>query len=44
MIQVIDHYRTTTGAGPPAADHDHTLLNRWCDRTVHWNDRAESER
>ncbi|MFE9726799.1 ABC transporter ATP-binding protein [Streptomyces sp. NPDC005794] len=37
LVEVIEHYRTTTGAGLLAVGHDHTLLRRWCDRTVHWD-------
>ncbi|MFD6324522.1 ABC transporter ATP-binding protein, partial [Streptomyces sp. NPDC058442] len=30
-------YRTETGAALLAVGHDRTLLDRWCDRTVHWD-------
>ncbi|MFC9945683.1 ABC transporter ATP-binding protein [Streptomyces pratensis] len=38
LVEAIEHYRATTGAGLLAVGHDHTLLRRWCDRTVHWDD------
>ncbi|MFF7143149.1 ATP-binding cassette domain-containing protein [Streptomyces sp. SID2888] len=37
LVTVVEDYRRTTGAGLLAVGHDHTLLHRWCDRTVHWN-------
>lgn len=36
LVAVVEAYRTSTGAGLLAVAHDHTLLTRWCDRTVHW--------
>jgi peptide/nickel transport system ATP-binding protein len=36
LVTVVEDYRRTTGAGLLAVGHDRTLLNRWCDRTVHW--------
>ncbi|MEU1214530.1 ABC transporter ATP-binding protein [Streptomyces sp. NPDC005791] len=44
LIEVIEHYRTTTGAGLLAVGHDRTLLRRWCDRTVHWESLSASPR
>lgn len=37
LVSVVEDYRTTTGAGLLAVGHDRTLLNRWCDRTIHWD-------
>ncbi|KQV94246.1 ATP-binding cassette domain-containing protein [Streptomyces sp. Root369] len=37
LVAVVEDYRTTTGAGLLAVGHDRTLLNRWCDRTIHWD-------
>ncbi|MEU2894660.1 ATP-binding cassette domain-containing protein [Streptomyces sp. NPDC088106] len=37
LVRVVEDYRTDTGAGLLAVGHDRTLLNRWCDRTVHWD-------
>ncbi|MGX4690785.1 ABC transporter ATP-binding protein [Streptomyces sp. JNUCC 63] len=36
LVAVVEDYRRATGAGLLAVGHDHTLLHRWCDRTVHW--------
>lgn len=36
LVTVVESYRRTTGAGLLAVGHDRTLLDRWCDRTVHW--------
>ncbi|GGZ32654.1 ABC transporter ATP-binding protein [Streptomyces poonensis] len=38
LVAAVEDYRTATGAGLLAVGHDHTLLKRWCDRTVHWDD------
>ncbi|MGW0330759.1 ABC transporter ATP-binding protein [Streptomyces sp. NPDC003011] len=38
LVSVVEDYRRTTGAGLLAVGHDRTLLERWCDRTVHWDD------
>ncbi|ANS69835.1 ABC transporter ATP-binding protein [Streptomyces lincolnensis] len=40
LVAVVEDYRRTTGAGLLAVGHDRTLLRRWCDRTVHWDDLA----
>ncbi|MGW5214205.1 ABC transporter ATP-binding protein [Streptomyces sp. NPDC004051] len=37
LVAVVEAYRTETGAGLLAVGHDRTLLDRWCDRTVHWD-------
>ncbi|MBT3153756.1 ATP-binding cassette domain-containing protein [Streptomyces sp. CHD11] len=37
LVRVVEDYRAATGAGLLAVGHDQTLLNRWCDRTVHWD-------
>ena len=37
LVAVVEAYRTETGAALLAVGHDRTLLDRWCDRTVHWN-------
>ncbi|MGW0142065.1 ABC transporter ATP-binding protein [Streptomyces calvus] len=37
LVAVVEDYRASTGAGLLAVGHDRTLLNRWCDRTVHWD-------
>nr|WP_205616026.1 ATP-binding cassette domain-containing protein [Streptomyces harenosi] len=36
LVAVVEEYRAATGAGLLAVGHDRTLLDRWCDRTVHW--------
>jgi peptide/nickel transport system ATP-binding protein len=38
LVSVVEEYRRTTGAALLAVGHDRTLLHRWCDRTVHWDD------
>jgi peptide/nickel transport system ATP-binding protein len=38
LVAAVEEYRSTTGAGLLAVGHDHTLLNRWCDRTVPWEE------
>ncbi|GAB3175319.1 ABC transporter ATP-binding protein [Streptomyces incanus] len=37
LVTVVEDYRTATGASLLAVGHDRTLLDRWCDRTVHWD-------
>ncbi|MGW7169664.1 ABC transporter ATP-binding protein [Streptomyces sp. NPDC054884] len=44
LVTVVEDYRRTTGAGLLAVGHDHTLLDRWCDRTVHWDTLREPAR
>ncbi|GHB16985.1 ABC transporter ATP-binding protein [Streptomyces viridiviolaceus] len=36
LVRVVEDYRAATGAGLLAVGHDRALLDRWCDRTVHW--------
>ncbi|GAP52095.1 ABC transporter ATP-binding protein [Streptomyces azureus] len=38
LVTAVEDYRTTTGAGLLAVGHDQVLLDRWCDRTLHWDD------
>ncbi|WP_199550994.1 ABC transporter ATP-binding protein [Streptomyces sp. N35] len=40
LVQVVEDYRTDSGAGLLAVGHDRVLLERWCDRTVHWSELA----
>lgn len=42
LVAVVEEYRRETGAGLLAVGHDPVLLGRWCDRTVHWSDIADS--
>ncbi|MFE2269469.1 ABC transporter ATP-binding protein [Streptomyces lavendulae] len=42
LVAVVEEYRRETGAGLLAVGHDRVLLGRWCDRTVHWGDIADS--
>ncbi|MGM1075391.1 ABC transporter ATP-binding protein [Streptomyces sp. H28] len=37
LVAVVEDYRAATGAALLAVGHDHVLLDRWCDRTVHWD-------
>ncbi|MGC3004352.1 ABC transporter ATP-binding protein [Streptomyces sp. G35A] len=37
LVAVVEEYRAATGAGLLAVGHDRILLDRWCDRTVHWD-------
>jgi peptide/nickel transport system ATP-binding protein len=37
LVAAVEEYRGTADAGLLAVDHDQTLLDRWCDRTVHWD-------
>ncbi|CAL9613945.1 Nickel import system ATP-binding protein NikE [Streptomyces sp. enrichment culture] len=37
LVAVVEDYRAATGAGLLAVGHDRILLDRWCDRTVHWD-------
>ncbi|GAA4785743.1 ABC transporter ATP-binding protein [Streptomyces ziwulingensis] len=36
LVAAVEEYRAGTGAGLLAVGHDRVLLDRWCDRTVHW--------
>ncbi|OEJ30937.1 ABC transporter ATP-binding protein [Streptomyces subrutilus] len=38
LVRVVEEYRAETGAGLLAVGHDPVLLERWCDRTTHWNE------
>ncbi|QDY80500.1 ABC transporter ATP-binding protein [Streptomyces qinzhouensis] len=40
LVAVVESYRRETGAGLLAVGHDRVLLERWCDRTVHWDEVA----
>ncbi|MFC5958501.1 ABC transporter ATP-binding protein [Streptomyces pratens] len=40
LVTAVENYRTATGASLLAVGHDRTLLDRWCDRTVHWDTAA----
>lgn len=40
LVAAVESYRQDSGAGLLAVGHDHALLKRWCDRTVHWSDIA----
>ncbi|MGW0698985.1 ABC transporter ATP-binding protein [Streptomyces sp. NPDC002867] len=40
LVAAVESYRQDSGAGLLAVGHDHVLLKRWCDRTVHWSDIA----
>ncbi|MGE7386755.1 ABC transporter ATP-binding protein [Streptomyces sp. NPDC004126] len=42
LVGVVEEYRKETGAGLLAVGHDPVLLGRWCDRTAHWSDIADS--
>ncbi|WP_320774724.1 ABC transporter ATP-binding protein [Streptomyces sp. CRN 30] len=43
LVAVVEEYRAATGAGLLAVGHDRTLLHRWCDRTVHWDEVTRGE-
>ncbi|GAA2936829.1 ABC transporter ATP-binding protein [Streptomyces enissocaesilis] len=40
LVAVVEQYRREHGAGLLAVGHDRVLLERWCDRTVRWEDVA----
>ncbi|MEU6819530.1 ATP-binding cassette domain-containing protein [Streptomyces atriruber] len=40
LVHVVEEYRAERGAGLLAVGHDRVLLERWCDRTVHWDELA----
>ncbi|MER6527370.1 ATP-binding cassette domain-containing protein [Streptomyces sp. NPDC001508] len=40
LVAAVEDYRAATGAGLLAVGHDQLLLNRWCDRTLRWDDLA----
>ncbi|MFD8224032.1 ABC transporter ATP-binding protein [Streptomyces massasporeus] len=37
LVAAVESYRASTGAALLAVGHDRTLLERWCERTVHWD-------
>ncbi|WP_274564534.1 ABC transporter ATP-binding protein [Streptomyces spiramyceticus] len=40
LVAVVEAYRRERGAGLLAVGHDRVLLERWCDRTLRWEDVA----
>ncbi|MEU9558890.1 ABC transporter ATP-binding protein [Streptomyces fumanus] len=38
LVAAVEDYRAASGAGLLAVGHDQVLLDRWCDRTLHWGD------
>ncbi|ARX88449.1 ABC transporter [Streptomyces alboflavus] len=38
LVTAVEDYRADSGAGLLAVGHDKVLLERWCDRTVHWDE------
>ncbi len=38
LVHVVEEYRAESGAGLLAVGHDRVLLERWCDRTAHWDE------
>ncbi|MEV0124039.1 ATP-binding cassette domain-containing protein [Streptomyces sp. NPDC050703] len=38
LVHVVEEYRAEHGAGLLAVGHDRVLLERWCDRTTHWDE------
>ncbi|MER5630625.1 ABC transporter ATP-binding protein [Streptomyces nitrosporeus] len=36
LVEAVERYRASTGAGLLAVGHDRALLDRWCDRTADW--------
>ncbi|MFD3515642.1 ABC transporter ATP-binding protein [Streptomyces sp. NPDC058657] len=40
LVAVVENYRRDRGAGLLAVGHDRVLLERWCDRTVRWDEVA----
>ncbi|MFG2537618.1 ABC transporter ATP-binding protein [Streptomyces sp. NPDC048511] len=42
LVAVVESYRSATGAGLLTVGHDRTLLERWCDHTVHWENLTAS--
>ncbi|MEU1299816.1 ABC transporter ATP-binding protein [Streptomyces shenzhenensis] len=40
LVAAVENYRAASGAGLLAVGHDQLLLDRWCDRTLHWDDLA----
>ncbi|MCT9092282.1 ATP-binding cassette domain-containing protein [Streptomyces sp. ASQP_92] len=42
LIAAVEAYRRETGASLLAVGPDHTLLTRWCDRTINWSPPPEA--
>ncbi|GGO48084.1 ABC transporter ATP-binding protein [Streptomyces lasiicapitis] len=42
LVTAVENYRADSGAGLLAVGHDKVLLERWCDRTVHWDELTRS--
>lgn len=40
LVHAVEEYRRESGAGLLAVGHDRVLLERWCERTVHWGELA----
>ncbi|GGX13391.1 ABC transporter ATP-binding protein [Streptomyces chryseus] len=40
LVAVVETYRRESGAGLLAVGHDRVLLERWCDRTLRWDEVA----
>ncbi|MFJ9319698.1 ABC transporter ATP-binding protein [Streptomyces globisporus] len=40
LVAVVERYRAASGAALLAVGHDRVLLERWCDRTVRWDERG----
>ncbi|GAA1914633.1 ATP-binding cassette domain-containing protein [Streptomyces durmitorensis] len=38
LVHAVEEYRRESGAGLLAVGHDRVLLERWCERTVHWDE------
>lgn len=38
LVAVVERYRAGSGAALLAVGHDRVLLERWCDRTVRWDE------
>ncbi|MFD9880960.1 ABC transporter ATP-binding protein [Streptomyces alboflavus] len=42
LVKAVEDYRADSGAGLLAVGHDKVLLERWCDRTVHWDELTQA--
>ncbi|MFG2501242.1 ABC transporter ATP-binding protein [Streptomyces sp. NPDC048441] len=40
LVLAVEDYRRESGAGLLAVGHDRVLLERWCERSVHWDELA----
>lgn len=38
LVAAVEDHRAATGASLLAVGHDPVLLDRWCNRTLHWDD------